>query len=118
MQRLVAHEQTSIVEETLPLPDHAVAAIVEEQYLDRNAIRAGGFEFAHVHADAAVTVDIDHERIRPCELRADRGGQAEAHRAHAARCKKAPRPDEVEELRGPHLMLSDTRADDRPATSD
>ena len=47
------------------------------------------------------------------ELRADRGGQAIAHRAEPARGQPAVRRLEVEMLRRPHLVLADLGGDDR-----
>ena len=40
------------------------------------------------------------------------GGQAESHRAHAARREPQARTAEIEVLRRPHLMLADAGADD------
>src|ERR1700756_4490766 len=96
----------------LPLPDHANAEIVEQQDFDWNTVRAGRLEFAHVHADTAVAVDVDHEGIRLRELSAGRRGQAETHRPHAPRRQEVSRLDEIEELRSPHLMLANACADD------
>ena len=48
-----------------------------------------------------------------CDLRADRGGQAIAHRAKPAARQPAHRPLEPEMLRRPHLMLADLGRDDR-----
>src|SRR3954465_2085722 len=111
MKRLVADKRPPLVKETLPLPDHAVTAIVEQQHLDGDAIRARCFQFARIHPDTAVTVDVDYQRIRPRQLCANSRGQSEPHRSHAARRQKAARLDELEELRRPHLMLADARTD-------
>ena len=49
------------------------------------------------------------------DRRAHRGGQAEAHRAQAARLDPAPRLGEVEVLRRPHLVLADVGREDAVA---
>src|SRR4030095_6608881 len=58
---------------------------------------------------------VAYELVGMRPLRADRGRQAEAHRAHAARGQPQARRAEVEVLRRPHLMLADARRDDRLA---
>src|SRR5690606_39106855 len=75
-------------------------------------------QLAQVHADTAVAVDVDHHLVRACELRADRGRQAEAHGAHAAGGQPQPRLAKIEVLRRPHLVLTDAGADDRPPARD
>ena len=52
------------------------------------------------------------------ELRADGGGQAEAHGAHGARGEPQARIAEVEVLRGPHLVLAHAGGDDGLALRD
>jgi hypothetical protein len=81
-------------------------------------IRRNCLELAQVHADARVAVDVDYELLRLSELRADRGGKTEAHRAHAARCHPEAWFAKIEVLRCPHLMLADARRDDRLALGD
>ena len=51
------------------------------------------------------------------ELRADRRGQAVAHRAEPARGQPVVRLLEVEVLRRPHLVLADFGGDDRRRAS-
>ena len=112
MQRLVARRQTALEEQLLPLLDHAVAEIVQHDDLDRQVVGGDGLELADVHADARIAIDVDHELVAPRELRADRGRQAESHRAHAAGGEPQARLAEIEILRRPHLVLADARRDD------
>ena len=56
--------------------------------------------------------DVDDRAVGPRELCADRSGQAETHRAHAARGQPKSRLAVVEVLRGPHLVLADAGRDD------
>src|SRR6185503_16070987 len=69
-------------------------------------------------ADARVAVDVDDELAGVRDLRADCGGQTEAHRAHAARREPETRLAEVAVLRGPHLVLTDAARDDGLAVRD
>src|SRR6185312_442362 len=57
----------------------------------------------------------DHQLVALRELRADRGRQAEAHRAHRAGGEPMPWCAEIEILRRPHLVLADAGADDGAA---
>ena len=50
--------------------------------------------------------------VGPSELRADGGGQAEAHRAQAAGRHELAGAKALEELGGPHLVLADIGDDD------
>src|SRR4029077_20781024 len=112
VQALVARAQAAAVEQLLPLLDHAVAAIVQNHYFDRQIIGRDGFEFADVHANAGIAVDIDDQAAALRILRAHRRRQAEPHGAHAARSQPEPRTLEIEILRRPHLVLAHTGGDD------
>src|SRR5207247_4097926 len=79
VERLVRARVAVRVEEMLPLADHAVAQVVQEQHLHRDVVGGEGLELAQVHADRAVAVDVDDEPARVGELRADGGGEPEAH---------------------------------------
>ena len=56
--------------------------------------------------------DGEDQLVGAGELRADGGGQAEAHRAEAAGVEPQARFVEADELRGPHLVLADVGGDD------
>jgi phosphoenolpyruvate carboxykinase (GTP) len=97
----------------LPLPHHAVALVVEQERLHGQVVIRNRFHFPDVHAQASVAIDVDHQSVGPRKLRADRGRQPEAHRAHRAGRQERARILVIEVLRGPHLMLADAGADDR-----
>ena len=70
------------------------------------------------HLEAAVAADGEDQLVGMRELRADGGGQAEAHRAEAAGGEPQARLVEADELRGPHLVLADVGGDDGLAAGD
>ena len=74
---------------------------------------AGGAQFLNIHLDRGFARDIDDQLARVAQLRADGGGQPVTHRAKAARGQPLVRPEEVEILRRPHLVLANLGADDR-----
>src|SRR6185437_15047364 len=99
----------------LPLLDHTVAEVVEDDDLDGQVVGGDRLELADVHADARVAVYVDDQTPGMRELRADRSRKPESHGAHAARGQPEPRPAEIAILRGPHLMLANAGGDDRLA---
>src|SRR5215468_12349521 len=101
----------------LPLPDHTVALIVEENRLHRQVVVRDGLHLADVHPQTAVTIDVDDETIGAGELRADGSGQSESHGPHRTRGQERLRMLVIEILSGPHLMLADAGADDGVALS-
>src|SRR5271166_897660 len=102
-----------VVEQRLPLPDHAEAAVVDDRDLDRDALQGAGGQFLVGHLEAPVAVDGPHRGIRAADLGANRGGHGEPHRAQPARVDPGPRVLVVDELGGPHLVLSHSGHVDR-----
>ena len=113
VQRLVTAGHAAVVIELLPLAHHAVAEVVQYDDLDRQVVGRRGLELANIHANTGVAVDVDNYSIRLRELRADRGRQTKAHRAHAAGGQPESRFAVVEILRRPHLVLADAGRNDR-----
>src|SRR5271165_6593041 len=74
-----------VVEQRLPLPDHAQAAVVDDRHLDRDALDGAGGQLLVRHLEAAVPVDGPHGGVRAAGLGAHRGRYGEAHRAEPAR---------------------------------
>ena len=72
------------VNQVLPLADHAQSAVVEDHGDDGQAVVLHGAQLMAVHAEAAVTGNVDHPLVRVAHLGADGGAQAEAHGAEAA----------------------------------
>src|SRR6188472_1633111 len=64
-------------------------------------------------SEATVTVDRPHHALGLADLGADGRGDREAHRAEAAGVHPRVRVVELPALAGPHLVLADTRSDDR-----
>ena len=102
-----------VVEHLLPLADHAEIAVVEQRDLDRDALDRGGDELLGGHLEATVAVDGPHRLVGPAHLGADRGRDREAHRAEATRVDPGVRLLELPVQRRPHLVLTDTRREDR-----
>src|SRR5665811_855834 len=94
-------------EELLPLADHAHVAVVHQEDLDRDPFGHAGRELLAVHDQAAVAGEADDVLVGAGDLGADRGGQAEAHRAQAAGVDPVARLLEAVVLRRPHLVLAD-----------
>ena len=55
-----------VVEQRLPLADHAEVAVVDHGDLDRDALDRAGGEFLIRHLEAAVAVDRPDQRVRAC----------------------------------------------------
>ena len=53
-----------VVEQRLPLPDHAEVAVVDDGDLDRDALQRAGGQFLVGHLEAAVAVDRPDDRVR------------------------------------------------------
>ena len=88
MKELLTPAEAFGEEHLLPLPDHAVALIVEEERLHRQIVVRHRFHLAEVHAQAAIAINVDDQFVRMRELRTDRRRQAKAHRPHRARCQE------------------------------
>src|SRR5579862_6881644 len=73
-----------VVEQRLPLPDHAEAAVVDDGDLDRDALDGAGGQLLVGHLEAAVAVDGPHGSLRAAHLGAHGGGHGEAHGAQPA----------------------------------
>ena len=112
MQALVATRHTAFEEQLLPLAHHAVAEVIQHHHLHRGVVGGGSFQFAQIHANAGVTVNVDNQLAWVRKLRANGRRQAEAHGAHAAASQPQARLAEVKVLRGPHLVLAHARGND------
>ena len=108
-----------VVEQLLPLPDHAEVAVVDDGDLDRDALDRAGGELLVGHLEAAVAVDRPH---RACP-----GSPPWRPSPPARRSPSCPRPPELShvprllvrrELRRPHLVLADAGDEDRVRAGD
>ena len=94
------------------MPRHAV---VEHHELDRQPLVRGGGELLHVEQQRALAGDAHDGGVRAGDLGADRGRQAEAHRAEPAGGDPAARAVEAQPVGRPHLVLADVGGHDRVA---
>ncbi len=76
--------EAAVVEESLPLLDHAVDAVVEHGDLHRDLLGGRGDELVERHLKAAVTIEGEDQLVRSAGLGTDRGGNGEipSFRAH------------------------------------
>src|SRR5262249_34417869 len=70
-----------VVEQRLPLPDHAKAAVVDDRDLDRDGLDRAGGQLLVGHLEAAITVDRPDLGVRHADLGTHRGRDCEPHRA-------------------------------------
>ncbi len=110
--------QAVVVEELLPLADHAEVAVVHADDLDGELMVGDGGEFRDRHLEAAVAGDGEDKLFRAGHLSADGGGKAEAHGAEAAGVDPEAGVIVADELGGPHLVLADVGSDDGFAVGD
>ena len=102
----------AVEKELLPLANHAEALVIEQQDFHRQFFTFDGAQLLDIHHDRAVARYADHGVVGTGDLRADCGGQAEAHGAQAAGGDEIFRRVEVHMLRSPHLVLADVGGDD------
>src|SRR5262249_52224150 len=95
-----------LIDDALPLADHAVAAVVDDHGLHRQLLGEARRQLLAVHGKGAVAVDVDHLSARMRGLHAHGGGQAVTHRAETAGGKPRPRIPELVVLGRPHLVLA------------
>ena len=98
---------TLTVEQRLPLPDHAEVAVVDQRHLDRHTFDRAGGQFLIGHLEAAVAVDRPHLSVRAGHLGAHRRRDGVAHGAQSTRVEPGARLLVGDELRCPHLVLTD-----------
>src|SRR5208283_487692 len=101
-----------VVEDLLPLADHAEEAVVDDGDVDGDLLLLDGGELGGGHLEAAVAGDDPDILFGAGELGPDGGGQGEAHGAEAAGGDERARRVVAEVLRLPHLVLADVGDDD------
>ena len=102
------------VEQLLPLAHHAETGVVDDDERDRQLVLDGHDQLLKRHLRTTVAADGHSRVVRPRDRRADGGGNAKTHRAHAARGEEVAREVVAEKLGGPHLVLSHVRHDHGP----
>src|SRR4030095_3935248 len=86
---------------------------VEARASDTELVGHGRRELLDVHLDAAVARDTEDGAVPEFELDPDGGREPEAHGAEASGRDEGPGLRDRVVLRGPHLVLSHVRGDDR-----
>ena len=81
--------------------------IIKDHLDDRDLVARCRRKLIHIHAETAVSRDIEYVLIRHTDLRPDTGAKPVSHRPHAAGRQKRPRVPIGKILRRPHLMLPD-----------
>ena len=99
------------MQQFLPLAHHAQALVVENELLHRQAVLYSSSHLLHVHQPGGFAGNVDHQRVRMCHLRADRGWEAITHGAEAAGGHKPVWILKAQILRRPHLVLADLGGD-------
>src|SRR5262249_16180341 len=94
-----------LVDDALPLADHAVAAVVDDHRLHGQPLLEAGGELLAVHGERAVAIDVDHELARIARLHSHGRGQAIAHGAETTSGAPHARVLEAVVLGRPHLVL-------------
>ena len=69
-------------EHFLPLANHAVALVVEQNRFQRQVVVGDGLHLTDIHPKTAVAIDVDDEPVRTRKLSTDRSGKTKSHRAH------------------------------------
>lgn len=104
----LASDVALLVHDFLELADHAEAPVVDDERDDWQLEPCDRVEFVARHLDAAIAGHMDETAfLAVVELRAHGSGQAEAHRAEAARGQPRARLLDGEVQGRPHLMLAD-----------
>lgn len=67
------------VEKILPLDDHSLELVVEDEDFDSNIVLCGSSKFHGGHAEGCVTVDVNDDLLWCGNFGSDTGGETEAH---------------------------------------
>ena len=103
-------------EKILPLPDHPEKPVVDDEYFDGQLVLDNRGQFLGIHLEPAITADGDDRKIGAGKGNAHRRGKRETHRSETTRGDKGARFHAWEELRRPHLMLTNIGNDNCRAT--
>ena len=96
-----------VVEQGLPLPDHAQRMVVDDRDLDRDPVQGTRDQFLVGHLETAIAVDAPHHLFGLSHLGSHGRGNAEPHGARTTGGEPFHRPLVGQEVRRPHLVLSD-----------
>src|SRR3954447_23692272 len=94
----------ALVEQRLPLANHAEVAVVDDRDLDGDPLDGAGDQLLVGHLEAAVTVDRPDGGLGPADLRAHGCGHGVAHGAEPPGVEPGVGVLVGDELAGPHLV--------------
>ena len=103
----------ALVEQILPLTNHAQVAVIDHRDFDRKIVDRAGHQLLVVHLEATITIDSPDFLPRRTGLSTHRRGDGITHRPQATRVQPGPRLLIIDELRRPHLVLPHTSAVNR-----
>lgn len=109
---LMGVRETILEKEGLPLSDHTLFLVVQDDDLDTNVELSSGAKLSKGHAERRITIDVDDESFGTGNLCANSGRKTEAHGTSTARSDHSTRVGPAEVLGSPHLVLTDTSGDD------
>ena len=108
---LMSVRESILVEYRLPLRDHTLLLVIENDDLNADVELSGRAEFGLRHAEGCIAIDVYDQSVGTSYFGTDGGWQAEAHSSQATRCDHGSGMSPSEVLRRPHLMLTHTSCD-------
>ena len=104
----IPHGQVSFpVEQTLPVLDHHLTLVVQDDHLDGDALLGHRLELREGHVERPVSVDADADGLGVGQLGPDGVAEAHAHGAEGARAEHLPGLGPGDVLGGDHLVDAD-----------
>lgn len=78
----LSHEREVHARLTLPLVDHPLDAVVQDQTFNTDVVLRGGGELHGSHAEGGVPINIYNDLVRRADFATNRSRETEAHRLH------------------------------------
>mmetsp|Transcript_30902 Transcript_30902/g.90328 ORF Transcript_30902/g.90328 Transcript_30902/m.90328 type:complete len:760 (+) Transcript_30902:108-2387(+) len=104
----IAHGQIPLsVEQALPVLDHHLTLVVQDDHLDGDALLGHGLELREGHVEGAVAVDADADGLGVGQLGSDGVAEADAHGAEGAGAEHLAGLGPRDVLGGHHLVDAD-----------
>ena len=109
----IPHGQVPLpVEQTLPVLDHHLTLVVEDDHLDGDALLGHRLELREGHVERSVAVDADADGLGVGQLGPDGVAEAHAHGPERARAEHLPWLGPRNVLGGDHLVDADARGEE------
>jgi hypothetical protein len=109
---LVSPGETVLVEERLPLGNHSLLLVVQDNDLDTNVELGNGGKLLKRHVEGSVSVNVDNDSVRAGNLGSNGGRKTESHGSKTTGGDHGTGVSPAEVLSSPHLVLSDTGGND------